>query len=71
MTPQPDHDPTLSWRKSSASGGNGACIEVARSGSFVLVRDSRDPSGEILKFTPNQWHELVQRTKANGTGGPG
>lgn len=63
MTTQPDQDSTLRWRKSSASGGNGACVEVAQSGSFILVRDSRAPLGTILKFTPGQWYGLVQRTR--------
>jgi hypothetical protein len=63
MTTQPEQDSTLRWRKSSASGGNGACIEVAQSGSFILVRDSRAPLGAILKFTPGQWYGLVQRTR--------
>ena len=65
MTTQADQDPPLRWRKSSASGGNGACIEVARSGSSILVRDSRAPSGTILTFTAGQWYGLVLRTKAN------
>lgn len=48
MVAQPKQDPTLTWRKSTASSGTGACIEVAQSGSFVLVRDSRDRSGVVL-----------------------
>jgi hypothetical protein len=54
---------TLMWRTSTASGGDGACVEVAQSGSFVLVRDSRNRSGAILKFTLAQWLGLVRRTK--------
>lgn len=63
MMTQPDQDPTLSWRKSLASGGDGACVEVAQSGSFILVRDSRDQLGAVLRFTQAQWHGLVRRTK--------
>jgi hypothetical protein len=63
MTTQPDQGSTPRWRKSSASGGNGACVEVAQSGSSILVRDSRAPLGTILKFTPDQWCGLVQRTR--------
>lgn len=65
MTTQPDQYSSLSWRKSRASGGNGACVEVAQSGSFILVRDSRDQSGAMLKFTPGQWWGLVRRAKDN------
>jgi hypothetical protein len=63
MTTQADQDSPLLWRKSSASGGNGACIEVAKLGSFILVRDSRAPLGAVLRFTPGQWDGLVRRTK--------
>jgi hypothetical protein len=68
MAAQPNQDSTLIWRKSSASGGDGACVEVAQSGSFMLVRDSRDQSGAVLKFTPGQWLGLVRRTKSNDAG---
>jgi hypothetical protein len=54
---------TLNWRTSSASGGVGECVEVAKSGSFVLTRDSRDRSGAILEFTSAQWLGLVRRIK--------
>jgi hypothetical protein len=34
------------WRKSSHSGGNGACVELAHTGA---VRDSKNPDGPILR----------------------
>jgi Domain of unknown function (DUF397) len=45
------------WRKSSWSGGNGGdCVEVARNLSgAVAVRDSKDPDGPTLTFTPDEW----------------
>jgi hypothetical protein len=33
------------WRKSSRSGGNGQCLELANVG---LVRDSKNPAGPML-----------------------
>jgi hypothetical protein len=47
-----------SWRKSAASG-NGACVEVARDGRHVWVRDSKDPSGPVLGFTQLEWTAFV------------
>jgi hypothetical protein len=45
------------WRKSSFSGGNGGnCVEVARNRpGIVAVRDSKDPDGPKLTFTPDEW----------------
>jgi Domain of unknown function (DUF397) len=45
------------WRKSSYSGSNGgACVEVARRlPAAVAVRDSKDPGGPKLIFTPADW----------------
>lgn len=45
------------WRKSSFSSGNGgACVEVAGNlPGVVAVRDSKDPSGPVLVFSPGEW----------------
>jgi hypothetical protein len=44
------------WRKSSFSGSNGDCIEVASlAGGHVGVRDSKKTSGPSLLFSPDAW----------------
>ena len=51
------------WRKSSHSSGNGgACVEVAvlpgsKEGSdhVIALRDSKNPDGPALIFTPDEW----------------
>jgi hypothetical protein len=63
MPAQPGQYSTLAWRKSSASAGQGECVEVATSGQSVLTRDSRDQSGPVLAFTPAQWLGLLQRIR--------
>ncbi|GGL86967.1 MULTISPECIES: DUF397 domain-containing protein [Micromonospora] len=43
------------WRKSSHSGDEGACVEFASIPGVVAVRDSKDPGGPQLHFTPATW----------------
>ncbi|MCX5212583.1 DUF397 domain-containing protein [Kitasatospora sp. NBC_00240] len=38
----------VAWQKSSFSGGNGNCVEIASVGSFSYVRDSKDSQGPAL-----------------------
>ncbi|MDG6107580.1 DUF397 domain-containing protein [Dactylosporangium aurantiacum] len=46
------------WRK-SRSCANAACIEVARDDARFLVRDSKDPDGARLAFTPQDWSLFI------------
>ncbi|MFC8847197.1 MULTISPECIES: DUF397 domain-containing protein [unclassified Micromonospora] len=53
------------WRKSTRSNNGGDCVEVADNLSgMVGLRDSKDPSGPVLTFTPRAWAAFVQGTKA-------
>jgi len=60
MATEPNQDSTLIWRKSSASGGNANCVEVTKSASSVLIRDSQNRAGGILALSCAQWRSLVQ-----------
>ena len=51
----------VQWRKSSHSGSNGHCVEVA---GGVQVRDSKDPGGPVLTFTPAEWRAFIATLKA-------
>lgn len=46
--------PERGWHKSSAST-SGQCVEVSLQEEYVLVRDSKDPDGTVLRFTPGEW----------------
>ncbi|SBT65509.1 protein of unknown function (DUF397) [Micromonospora sediminicola] len=52
------------WRKSTRSGGNGGnCVEVAGNLPGVVgVRDSKDPAGPVLTFSPAAWTRFVTST---------
>ena len=55
----------IEWRKASFSTGNGgACVEVAHTGAGIAVRDSKDPDGPRLAFTPRQWRSFTAQVKA-------
>ena len=48
------------WVKSSFSFSNGNCVEVAGlPGRTVGLRDSKDPEGPVLRFTPREWRAFV------------
>ncbi len=69
MATRPNRDTAHFWLKSTASADGGNCVEVARSESYVLVRDSSNQSGTVLKFSPAQWHGFVRRLKNEDAAG--
>jgi hypothetical protein len=55
-------EPRIAWRKSTASNSNG-CLEVAVVNGAVLIRDSVDRDGVVLRLSPAAWSELVARAR--------
>ena len=49
---------TATWHKSSYSSQNG-CVEVAHGDDHIADRDSKDPSGPVLLFTPLEWRAFL------------
>ncbi|MBV9092337.1 MAG: DUF397 domain-containing protein [Streptosporangiaceae bacterium] len=50
----------LYWVKSSLSLYNGNCVEVASlPDGGIGVRNSRNPAGAVLRFTPDEWHAFL------------
>ena len=55
----------LTWVKSSYSGSQGGnCVEVAVGGQdAVLVRDTMNRAGAVLKFTEARWRHFADSLK--------
>jgi hypothetical protein len=53
------------WRKSSYSNANGSeCVEVRNTLAVAIaVRDSKDPSGPALAFSPSEWRAFTRHIK--------
>jgi hypothetical protein len=53
----------LNWRKAQRSVNNGQCIELARAGGMIAIRDSKDPAGPVLMYTPAELHAFIDGAK--------
>jgi hypothetical protein len=52
------------WRKSTRSGTQGECVEVADNLPGVVgVRDSKDTAGPVLTFDPQNWRAFLDFAK--------
>ena len=50
----------IRWRKSSYSGNGGSdCVEVGEAARDVLIRDTKDHEGPVLRFTRKEWRRFV------------
>jgi Domain of unknown function (DUF397) len=68
--------PHLTWHKSSLCSG-GDCVEIAvshKSSSVpgtddyitFLMRNSKEPAGQVLRFTPAEWAGFISYIKETG-----
>lgn len=58
-------EPIGTFRKSSYSGQENNCVEVAtRATGGRAVRDSKNPTSPMLTFTPDGWHAFLGGAKS-------
>jgi hypothetical protein len=52
------------WHKSTRSSASGDCVEVADNlPDVIAVRDSKNPAGGTLGFTPTEWKAFLGAVK--------
>ncbi len=56
------NNPELTWVKSSYSS-QGNCVEVADHDHHVMVRDTKDRPGTVLRFSPPAWRRFANQLK--------
>jgi Domain of unknown function (DUF397) len=61
-------DKDLTWRKASYSSNGGTdCVEVAEDDSRVMVRDTKDRKGPVLRFPAGAWRLFADHVKAGAS----
>ena len=54
-----DERERLNWRRAKRSMNNGNCTEVATAIGAVVVRDSKDPEGPVLRYPVTTWRSFL------------
>jgi uncharacterized protein DUF397 len=60
--PVPPDQGALAWRIARNCNG-GACIRVAPSGKMIVLGDSKNPDGPVLRYTRSEWGEFIAGVK--------
>ncbi len=60
-------EPCIAWRKSTASN-TGNCVEVTAVDGSVLIRDSVNRDGVVLRLSPVVWSSFLARVPASDVG---
>ena len=58
----------LTWATSSYSGGNGACIEVAKTGAGAFFRDTKDRPRGAASASSAAWSAFLSAVKTGALG---
>ncbi|WP_300614581.1 DUF397 domain-containing protein [Trebonia sp.] len=59
----PEGELRVGWRKAQRSISNGACVEVASAPESVIIRDSQDPHGLVLRYSATSWKSFTSAAR--------
>ena len=60
----PVASPGATWRKSSYSSGDNACVEIAHTSALVGIRDSKSHDSGALLITAPAWRGFLAVAKS-------
>jgi hypothetical protein len=64
MSEVPDLSRAVWFKSSFSNGQGGACVECATNlPGIIAVRDSKNPGGTPLTFTPGEWDAFLRAIK--------
>lgn len=58
--------PNAAWRKSSYSGDQSSCVELAPLPAHVGIRDSKRPAQPALSVRPAAWTAFAAKVRTGG-----
>ena len=58
-----DDDRPTWFTSSYSNGAGGECVECAISGDHALIRDSKNPTGDVVAVGSGAWHPFVHALK--------
>jgi hypothetical protein len=66
--PAPDELARAAWFKATRSNGSQSCVEVAHLDEWTVVRDSKDPEGQVHCYTPHAWACFLDGVRSGESG---
>jgi hypothetical protein len=52
----------LHWRVAQGCNG-GTCVQVALGGDSIFIGDSKNPDGDVLRYTRSEWATFIIKIK--------